>query len=163
MELLRVAALVAATLTTGLSAGMFYVFSHAIMPGLGRANDRTFVGGFQAIDKAIVNPWFLFGYLGSVVCSLLAAALHLGAGQRTAVLPWLLVAFVLCVAVLVITARVHLPLNAEIKAAGDPDQIADLGAVREQFEATWVRWNLVRTVLSTVAFGATIVALAVGG
>jgi uncharacterized membrane protein len=68
MELLRVAALVAATLTTGLSAGMFYVFSHAIMPGLGRANDRTFVGGFQAIDKAIVNPWFLFGYLGSVVC-----------------------------------------------------------------------------------------------
>jgi uncharacterized membrane protein len=94
---------------------------------------------------------------------MLAAALHLGAGQRTAVLPWLLVAFVLCVAVLVITARVHLPLNAEIKAAGDPDQIADLGAVREQFEATWVRWNLVRTVLSTVAFGATIVALAVGG
>lgn len=162
MELLRVAALVAATLTTGLSAGMFYVFSHAIMPGLGQANDRTFVGGFQAIDKRIVNPWFLVGYLGSVVCSLLAAALHLGADQRTA-LPWLLVAFVLCVAVLVLTARVHLPLNAEMQAAGDPDQIDDLRAVRERFEATWVRWNVVRTVLSTVAFGAAIVALTVGG
>jgi uncharacterized membrane protein len=159
VELLRIAALVAATITTGLSAGMFYVYAHDIMPGLGRANDRTFVGGFQAVDKAIVNPWFVVAYLGALVFTMLAAALHLGRNERTTVLPWLLIALVLYVAVLVITARVHLPLNAEIQAAGDPDQIANLAAVRERFEATWVRWNLVRTVLATIAFGAVVGAL----
>jgi uncharacterized membrane protein len=38
-----------------------------------------------------------------------------------------------------ITMAVHVPLNDAIKAAGDPDRITDLAAVREQFdEARWV-------------------------
>jgi len=38
-------------------------------------------------------------------------------------------------------------------AAGDPDRITDLAAVRERFEATWVRWNIARAVASTAALG----------
>jgi uncharacterized membrane protein len=46
------------------------------------------------------------------------------------------------------------PLNDAIKAAGDPDRIPDLAAVRERFnEARWVRWNLARAVATTAAFG----------
>jgi uncharacterized membrane protein len=48
---------------------------------------------------------------------------------------------------------VHVPLNNEIKAAGQPDQIPDLAAVRSRLESRWVRWNLVRTVLTLLAFG----------
>jgi uncharacterized membrane protein len=49
---------------------------------------------------------------------------------------------------------VNVPLNDQIKVAGDPAHIANLAAVRERFdEAKWVRWNLVRAVASTVAFG----------
>lgn len=36
------------------------------------------------------------------------------------------------------------------------DRIGDLAAVRERFEAPWVRWNLVRTVASVAAFAALI-------
>jgi uncharacterized membrane protein len=150
-ELLRGAALVAATITIGLMAGLFYVFSHAIMPGLGRADDRTFVGGYQAIDKAIVNPWFLVSFLGALVLTALAAVLHLGKDGRP-VLPWIVAALVLYVVTLAITFAVNIPLNNEIQAAGAPDRIADLAAVRGRFEATWVRWNLVRTVTSVTAF-----------
>lgn len=160
MELLRVAALIAATVTMGLSAGLFYAFAHDIMPGLGRSDDRTFVGGFQTIDKAINNPWFMLGYLGPLVFGALAAVLWLGDPERS-VLLWLVAAIVLYVAMMVVTARVHLPLNRELAAAGDPDQIADLAAVRERFESTWVRWNVVRTVLTTAAFGCTVGAVVV--
>jgi uncharacterized membrane protein len=46
------------------------------------------------------------------------------------------------------------PLNDQLKAAGDPDRIADLASVRERFnEARWAGWNLVRAIASTVAFG----------
>jgi uncharacterized membrane protein len=49
---------------------------------------------------------------------------------------------------------VNVPLNDGIKAAGNPDRITDLAAVRQRLnEARWVRWNVVRAVTSTVAFG----------
>jgi uncharacterized membrane protein len=153
MGLLRVATLLAATLTMGVVAGVFLIFSCAIMPGLGRTDDRTFVGAFQQIDRAIYNPWFLFSFCGALGFSVLAAALHLGAGERSA-LPWIAGSAALYLAVFVVTMGVNVPLNDGIRAAGDPGKIADLGAVRARFhEARWARWNLFRTVATTVAFG----------
>jgi hypothetical protein len=59
---------------------------------------------------------------------------------------------------------VNVPLNDDIKAAGDPDRIADLGAVRDAFHETrWVAWNVVRTILNTVAFGCLLWALVLHG
>lgn len=162
MQLFRGVALVAATVTMGLIAGLFYVFAHAIMPGLGRGDDRTFVGGFQQIDKAIINPWFLASFLGALVFTALAAALHLGGGGRP-VLAWTLAALVLYLVALVITFRVNIPLNNEIRAAGNPDRIADLAAVRARFEPTWVRWNIGRAVASAAAFGCLTWALVLHG
>jgi len=54
----------------------------------------------------------------------------------------------------VITIAINVPLNDGLKAAGDPDRIADLAAVRRSFnEVRWRSWNLVRVLTSTVAFG----------
>ncbi len=153
MEIARTAALMIATLMVGLFAGVFAIYANAIMPGLRRTNDRTFVGAFQAIDTAIINPLFLMTFLGGLVFTGIAAALHLGEDFRS-VLPWIVVALVLYVAVVVITVSVNVPLNDGIKAAGDPDGIADLTAVREQFnEERWVGWNLFRALATTIAFG----------
>jgi uncharacterized membrane protein len=150
---LEAATLIAATMTTGLMAGVFGVYAHAVMPGLGTTDDRTFVGAFQSIDRAIVNPWFMPAFLGALVLTGAAALVRL-LGERDAVVGWLVAAFVLYLAVFVITVGVHVPLNDEIKAAGSPDAIADLAAVRERFdEAGWARWNVVRAVASTAAFG----------
>lgn len=38
---------------------------------------RTFVGAFQSMDKAIINPWFMATFFGALVLTALAAALHL--------------------------------------------------------------------------------------
>jgi uncharacterized membrane protein len=154
MDAVRALSLIAATMSMGLMAGVFGLYAHTVMPGLGRTDDRTFVGAFQAIDRAIINPWFLAGgFVGALVFTALAAVLHVPADRRS-VLPWIAVALVLYLAVFVITVGVNVPLNDAIKAAGDPDRIADLAAVRERFdEARWVRWNNVRTVASTAAFG----------
>ncbi|HZD71596.1 MAG TPA: anthrone oxygenase family protein [Actinomycetes bacterium] len=162
LQLFRGATLVAATMTMGLMAGLFYVFAHAIMPGLGRSDDRTFVGAYQAIDKAIVNPWFLASFLGALVLTVLAAVLHLGGDGRT-VLPWTAAALVLYVVAIVITVRINIPLNNRIQAAGAPDRIADLATVREQFEARWVRWNIARGAATTAALGCLTWALVLHG
>lgn len=79
-------------------------------------------------------------------------------------MPWIVAAFVLYVATFVITVAINVPLNDAIKAAGEPDRIPDLGAVRAQFdESRWARWNLVRVLASTTAFGCLAWALVVHG
>jgi uncharacterized membrane protein len=158
MDLLRAVVLVLATMSMGLMAGAFGLYSHTVMPGLRRTDDRTFVGAFQALDRAIYNPWFMVGgFMGALVLTVAAAALHIGVA---AVLAWTLVALGLYVVVFAITIRVNVPRNDAIKAAGDPDGIADLAAVREQFdEARWTRWNHIRTVLTTTALASLAVAL----
>lgn len=151
--------LVLATITMGLMAGVFGLYSHTIMPGLARTDDRTFVGAFQSIDRAIINMWFIPVFIGALVLSGAAVVLHLGDDGQSAV-GWIVAAFVLYLAVVIVTVAVNVRLNDAIKAAGEPDAISDLNAVRRRFdEARWVRWNLVRTIATTAAFVSLTVAL----
>jgi uncharacterized membrane protein len=151
MDALRLVALLAATMTMGLVAGVFGLYAHTIMPGLGKSDDRTFVGAFQSMDRAIINPWFMGGgFVGALVFTIVAAVVHIGQDG----LPWIAAALVLYLATFVITIAVNVPLNDGLKAAGDPDRIDDLAGVRARFnEARWTSWNLVRVVASTIAFG----------
>ena len=154
MERIRTAALVAATLSMGFVASIFVHWSNTIMPALRSTDDRTFVTAFQQLDDAIVNPLFIgFGFMGALLFTVLAGALQLPAG-RTRALPWIASALVLYLAAFVITIAVNVPLNTEIRDAGDPSRIADLAAVRDALkESTWVAWNHVRSILSAAAFG----------
>jgi uncharacterized membrane protein len=62
-----------------------------------------------------------------------------------------------------ITVRVNVPANDRLKAAGNVDTI-DVRAVRTEFdERRWVRWNLVRVVLSVGAFAALAWSLVLAG
>ncbi|MGH3318517.1 MAG: DUF1772 domain-containing protein [Nocardioidaceae bacterium] len=161
MDDLRLVSLLLATISMGLVAGVFGLYAHTVMPGLAKTDDRTFVGAFQALDRAIINPWFIGGeFVGALVLTLVAAVAHLG----EAALPWIAIALLLYAATSLITLRVNVPLNDRIKAAGDPDSIADLAAVRAQFdEARWVRWNLVRVLASTLAFALLALSLVLSG
>ena len=119
--------LLGATFTMGLAAGVFALYAHTIMPALKTTDDRTFVASFQALDRAIINPWFMVGgFVGALVLTGLAALTQL----RQDPLPLILVALVLYLVTFVVTVAVNVPLNDAIKAAGDPDRITDLATVR---------------------------------
>lgn len=149
MSTLRTVLLLAATLAMGLAAGVFALYAHTIMPGLETTDDRTFVAAFQALDRAIINPWFMAGtFFGALVLTAASVATNMG---RPA-LGWVIAALVLYVVVVVITLAVNVPRGDAIKAAGDPDTI-DVAHVRDDFhEARWAAWNLVRVAASLAAF-----------
>jgi len=115
--------LILATLTSGLVAGVYAFYAHTVMPGLGRAGDRTFVAGFQALDRAIVNPWFMVtAFLGAPVLAAVAALLHLSEAAR-GVLLWVVVSLALDLVTVGITVGINVPANNRLKAAGDVDAI----------------------------------------
>jgi uncharacterized membrane protein len=161
MNTIRALSLLLATLTMGLATGAFALYAHTVMPGLKKTDDRTFVAAFQAMDRAIINPWFMLTAFGGALV-LTIAALVTNLGRDT--LPWVAVALGLYVIAVVITFAINVPLNDALKAAGDPDRIQDLGAVRERFnEARWATFNVIRTLLSAGAFVSLAWALVVYG
>lgn len=154
--------MLAATLTTGLMAGVFVLYAHTIMRGLGTTDDRTFVGAFQAIDRAIINPLFMLTFFGPLLCSGAAATLTVRSGHPG--WPWVVTAAALNLATVAITFAVHLPLNDGLKASGRLEGPADLTRARARFqEERWVAWNLVRAVANTVAFACLAWALVLDG
>jgi uncharacterized membrane protein len=155
---MRTLVLLLATIASGLMAGVLFTYTNSVLPGLHAAEDRSFVDAMQRMNVAILNGWFLILFLGTMVLSAVALALHLGPEQRAA-LPWIIAGAALYAATLVITFAVNVPLNNALDAAGPPGSIADFAAVRAAFETNWVSWNLVRTVASTAAFASLACAL----
>lgn len=160
----QVVTLLPATVTMGLIAGFFYAWDVSVMPGLAPLDDRTFVGAFQAIDRAMMmNPLFMLAFMAALAFTGVAAILYRRAADHS-VLPWVALAFGLYLATFVITMAIHEPLNDAIRPAGDPDGIADLAVVRDAFHETrWVAWNIVRTIATTAAFGCLAWALVLHG
>lgn len=157
---LALTALVAATITTGLAAGVFLLYAHTVMPGLRATDDRTFVVAFGALDRAIINPVFMLSaFFGALVLTALAAVGQWGEDA----FGWTAAALGLYVVTVAITVAAHLPRNDALKAAteGEP---ADPAAIRAAFdEAGWVRWNWVRVFLNATAFGLLCWALVLAG
>ncbi|WP_329925024.1 anthrone oxygenase family protein [Streptomyces sp. SP17BM10] len=130
----------AATITYGLTAGLFYASSCSVMPALRRVDDRTFIDVMQKVDVAILNGWFVLGYLGALLFGAAAVALHLPEEGRDA-LPATIAALVLYAGNIGVTRAVNIPLNDELGKAGSPELIAGPAAVRRAFEERGVRFN----------------------
>ena len=150
------AALVIATVATGLMAGIFFGFSVAVMPALARVDDTTFVRVMQRINSAIQNGLFGLVFLGALVAGGAAVWWHL---DRPDVRGWVVAGFAGYLVTLVITFAVNIPLNNRLDRAGPADRLADPRAARQGFEKPWVRWHNLRTLTCVAAFGCLCAAL----
>ena len=147
MTSLDTAVVAAAVVCNGLLAGTFFAFTCAIVPGLRRVDDRTYVTAFRAINQAILNSWFLAVFLGAPVLAAVAAVLWPGA----AVGRWLVVIGLVCaIATLAITVAVNVPLNRRLDAAATRTD-EDVAAARRGFERRWNAAHLVRTLTGIAA------------
>jgi uncharacterized membrane protein len=133
-------ALWAATLTTGLMAGIFFAFSISVMPALARTDDAVFVPAMQNINAAIENVLFAVVFGGALIFSAVAAWQH----RRTPVFRTVLAGLLLYVLTLGITMAVNVPLNEKLAADG----------LRASFENTWVWANIARTITCVAGFAA---------
>ncbi len=147
---------VVAVVLAGLFAGLFVTFSYAVMPGLRRTDDSTFASSMREINVAILNPFLALVFGGSVLTSIAAAIIGF---DDEAARWWLVAGAALVLAAGVVTIGINVPMNERLEAgftAGEPPT-----PLREAFEAPWVRWNIVRSVLSTAGFVALLVAMVV--
>ena len=145
----------AAVIAMGLLAGLIYDWAIAVMPALTAADDRTLV---DAVQQTVDNPAFPLTFLVAGVLAAVALFQARRSGSpKTA--GWIVAGLALYTVAVVITFAFHIPLNDDLKNAGDPARIEDLAAVRDDFVTPWVAWNIVRALATTAAFGCLVWAL----
>jgi uncharacterized membrane protein len=109
----------AAVIAMGLLAGLYYFSAIAVMPALTAADDRTLVDAMQQMIDKIENPAFFLVLLGAPAL----AAVALVQARRSAsakIAGWIVAGLALYTVMVVITFAVHIPLNDDLKQAGDP-------------------------------------------
>ena len=137
----------AATVATGLMAGVYFIYAVAIMPGLRRLDDDRFVAAFQATDRAIINPIFLAAFFAPTALCAISAFTERGESGYG----WIVAALVVNAAIVAITRAVNVPLNDSLKSRGAVNG-PDATAARQGFhEARWVAWNWFRTIANVGA------------
>ncbi len=140
------------SVASALMAGLFYAYSCSVSPGLGRLSDAEYIRSMQHINRAILNPVFYAGFMGTLLLLPLSAYLHYG--QPLTVRFWCLAAAALVYAVGVfgVTVAVNVPLNEALDAFNTQSaSISEIAARRLGFEARWNSFNTVRTVCAIAA------------
>ena len=143
MDNVRELAVAADLVTTGLMAGIYLAFSIAVMPGLARRDDRTYVEAMRGMNAAILNGWFFVVFVGPLPLGVVAVVTRLPDHDS---LGWTILALALYAVTLVVTGVANVPLNNRL------DSTEPLEEARALFERSWVRWNVVRTVVCLASF-----------
>ena len=65
-----------ATLLAGLLAGVFFTWTNAITPGIGRLNDVSYLKAFQNMNRTILNPLFYIVFMGPLLLSIAATYVY---------------------------------------------------------------------------------------
>lgn len=130
-------------LTTSVVAGTVFAYSNSVMPGLRKADDRTFVLANRFLNAAVDNPIFLIisnlalvAQIGLVIFS----ALMLNT-PFTVIFSFALLAYIVT---LLITFIGNLPLNRTIINASLKQSDDDWKKLRNGFENRWKFFNLLR-------------------
>lgn len=140
------------TLTTGLLAGIFFTWTNAVTPGIGRLDDLSYLKAFQNMNRAIINPLFYLVIIGPLF--LLPLSLYLYKGSSSPTRRALLGATTLYyLGIFVVTMIGNIPLNILLeKAQLDSISLEDAKILRSKFEQSWNDFHLVRTITSAASF-----------
>ena len=162
METIEIILLFATFLCT-MVAGLVYTFAVVVMPGIRQLNDHDFLNAFKVMDGIIQNnhPLFMIVWVGSVLTLLSLFAVSFWTLSGIELLAVCVATFLYLFGVQLPTLSINVPLNNKLQSLNlDELSQSDLNAARNEFETTWVIWNIRRTWVSVVV-ALTLIALCI--
>jgi uncharacterized membrane protein len=145
--------LVTSIFLTGLMAGIFFTWSNAVKPGIGKLNDIDYLSALQSMNRVILNSLFLIVFIGTIISVALVPVFHFHFYPKN--IFWLLILIVIIywVGVFSVTVFGNIPLNEILDKRNlsvmNPN---DLSLLRDSIENRWNNFNLIRSISSAVSF-----------
>lgn len=142
-----------AVLGSGLIAGVFFIFSVAIMRALERVPNG--MAAMQSINVVILNPMFLSAFMGTAFLCIVLVMVSIERWEQPGSV-WVLSGCLLyIIGSIGVTMAFNVPLNNAL-AAVKPENAEGVWA---NYLSTWTFWNHVRTVASLGAAASFIVGI----
>ena len=145
--------LVTSIFLTGLMAGIFFTWSNAVKPGIGKLNDIDYLSALQSMNRVILNSLFLIVFIGTIISVALVPVFHFHFYPKN--IFWLLILIVIIywVGVFSVTVFGNIPLNEILDKRNlsvmNPN---DLSVLRDSIENRWNNFNLIRSISSALSF-----------
>lgn len=131
----------------GMVTGLLFAFSNFVMRALAELDSEHGMYAMQQINEKIINPVFLFFFLGTpLICLLLAIYSLSNLGDTHNVL-FLLGSIGYIIGPFGITVRCNVPLNEKL-AGVQPKEGAEEW---KDYQVRWQRWNHIRTYIGLIS------------
>jgi uncharacterized membrane protein len=134
-------------------AGIFFTWSNAVKPGIGKLNDIDYLSALQSMNRVILNSLFLIVFIGTIISVALVPVFHFHLYPKN--IFWLLILIVIIywVGVFSVTVFGNIPLNEILDKRNlsvmNPN---DLSLLRDSIENRWNNFNLIRSISSALSF-----------
>ena len=143
--------LASAILLTGLMAGIFFTWSNAVKPGLGKLSDIEYLRALQSMNRVILNNAFKLIFLGAIITVALVPVFYFNLYPKNIFWLFILTLIIYWVGVFGVTISGNIPLN-EILDKTNLESISqeEIKALRTRIEVKWNNFNFIRQKYPTV-------------
>jgi uncharacterized membrane protein len=140
-------------MTTGLMAGIFFTWTNAVTPGLGKLKDIGYLRALQSMNRVILNPAFYIVFICPILMLPLAAALNYKSDPSLIFKLLSVASIIYLLGVFFITILGNIPLNNLLDKNELVDfSLEDAKKLRNEIETKWNNFNLIRTITSSISF-----------
>jgi uncharacterized membrane protein len=150
--------LATAILLSGLMAGIFFTWSNAVKPGIGKLSDLEYLRALQSMNRVILNKAFIGIFLGSVIAVALVPVFHFKLFPNNIFWVFILALLTYWIGALGTTVFGNIPLNEILdKVNLESLNLEEITPLRTRIEVKWNNLNLIRSISSGITFALLII------
>lgn len=134
-------------------AGIFFTWSNAVKPGIGKLSDIEYLTALQSMNRVILNNAFKIIFLGAIIAVALVPIFYFNLYPRNIFWLFVFTLIIYWIGVFGVTVSGNIPLN-EILDKTNLESITseEIKILRKSIEVKWNNFNLIRCISSGITF-----------
>ena len=142
-----------AILLTGLMAGIFFTWSNAVKPGIGKLSDIEYLRALQSMNRVILNNAFRIVFIGAIITVALVPIFYYNLYPNTIFWLFILAFLIYWIGAFGVTVLGNIPLNEMLDETNlESISLQDIKDLRTLIEVQWNNLNLIRSISSGITF-----------
>ena len=134
-------------------AGIFFTWSNAVKPGIGKLSDIEYLRALQAMNRVILNKAFIVIFLGAVIAVTVVPIAHFKLFPDNIFWLFIITLATYWIGVFGVTVLGNVPLNELLDEINlESITLEEIKALRTSIEVKWNNLNLIRSISSGITF-----------
>ena len=144
----------------GLMTCVFFTWSNAVKPGIGKLGDLEYLTALQSMNRVILNIPFKVVFVFSIISVALVPVFYIDLFPKKIFWLYIFTFIIYWVGVFGVTVFANIPLNEKLdKTNLESISTKQIEELRTSIELKWNNFNLIRAVCSAIIFLLLIISL----